>query len=74
MQQITIKVGAKLFQWDSRQVWVNHASRNFRDAGVRGGDVICVASDGRVCNLGIDFRLAEEEVAYPVTVYRVREE
>ena len=55
-----------LFQFVSMRDWIMNASRRFRSYGVTHGDVVCRDAKGRVCEVGLDFKRAHDESAYPV--------
>src|SRR5690606_37499250 len=70
--RIAIEPGERLFQFDSKQEWINHASRIWRFHGVRSEDTVCVDALGRLVNIGKHFADAERDRAYPIVVYRLR--
>lgn len=59
-----------LFRFVSFGDWVGHATQKFQRAGVKGKDVVCLDSKGRVCRIGKDFMAADADGAFPVTAYR----
>lgn len=70
--RIAIEPGERLFQFDSKQEWINHASRIWRFHGVSTLDTVCVDALGRLVNIGKHFADAERDRAYPIVVYRLR--
>lgn len=68
--KITIEVGEKLFEFSSLEHWSSSARRYFQRSNVRSGDVVCVDTLGRVCNVGTQFMRADREGTYPITAYR----
>ena len=48
-------------EWYSFQNWVNHATRD-----IGGMNAACYDAKGRRCLIGKDFKLADEEGAFPV--------
>jgi hypothetical protein len=68
---VTVTVGHKLFEFASFNAWVDFAQRFFRSAGVHDVDVLCLDAKGRVCRAGKQFRVARDNNAFPVTVYRI---
>lgn len=69
-----IKHGEKLFEFRSKMDWVNKAQRIWRFHEVRAADTICVDQLGRICNIGKHFMDAERDNAYPIEVFRMRED
>ena len=69
---IQVTVGRKLFEFTSKQDWVNHAAMRFEESRHGSVDTLCVASDGEIVFDGGGFRRAKERGAYPVTVYSLR--
>ena len=51
-------------QWSSMQDWINHATRDIGGMNAACYDIKC-----RRCLIGKDFRIADEENAYPVSYW-----
>ncbi len=68
----TIQPGPYLFEFSSYQDWVNRAHRLWRQHGVASDLTVCIDMNGRVCTFGRDFSVAENDGAYPVRVYMIR--
>ena len=66
---ITITVGPELFSFTSEENWVRTAQCKFNAAGVAGTDVLCIDAKGRVCEIGLQFKRATSDGAYPIKVY-----
>ena len=62
---MNIQTGEKLFEFRSKQDWINKASRIWRFHQVRSENTICVDQQGRICNIGAHFMTAERDNAYP---------
>lgn len=69
-----IQTGPLLFQFDSKQEWINKAQRIWKKNLVRAEETILIDSHGRVCRIGKDFMSAETDNAYPIKVYLARED
>jgi hypothetical protein len=69
VNELTIYVGEFLFEFRSYQTWVNKAQSWFRNCGHRSDDCICIDAMGRIVSIGLHFRRAEQEDAFPVKVY-----
>ena len=69
-----IKTGRKLFEFSSKQDWINRAQRVWRSNLVRSEETICIDQLGRICRIGKDFMSAERDSAYPIEVFMVRED
>ena len=69
---MTIKPGEKLFQFASKQDWINKAQRIWRFHGVRAESTVCVDQQGRICTIGLHFMAAERDNAYPIEVFMQR--
>lgn len=67
-QPLSIKVRRELFQFSSKQDWINRAQRLYRDCGVRQGHYITVDAAGHVIHMGKCF----DHAAYPVTCYELQ--
>ncbi len=66
--------GDKLFEFSSKQQWINKAQQIWKFHEVRAADTICVDQLGRLCNIGKHFMDAERDNAYPIEVFRMRED
>ena len=66
--------GKKLFQFDSKQHWINKAQTIWRRHLVRAEETVCVDQLGRICRIGKDFMSAERDGAYPIEVFMARED
>lgn len=78
MTYITIRVDRELFRWDTFQVWVNHAARDFRRARAGGdlptsGGYICIDHAGYICDIGKDFMAARDAGRFPVIVWKTED-
>lgn len=71
---MNIEHGEKLFEFGSKQAWINHAQTIWRRHGVRANDTICVDQLGRICGWGAHFTAAERDNAYPIEVFRLRQD
>lgn len=69
-----IKTGPKLFQFDSKQHWINKAQNIWKRHCVRASETILVDQRGRIVTIGKDFMTAERDDAYPIEVYLARED
>lgn len=69
-----IKTGPKLFSFDSKARWINHASKIWRRHCVTAAETILVDQKGRIVTIGKDFMTAERDDAYPIDVYLARED
>ena len=67
-----IEHGEKLFEFASKQHWINKAQRIWKFHEVRAADTVCVDQLGRMCNIGKHFMDAELDNAYPIEVFRLR--
>ena len=67
----TITVGDPLFEFDSKQHWVNKGRSWYATCGYRLHEVIALDAIGRVVVSGKEFMRAEDEGTYPVTVYPI---
>jgi hypothetical protein len=66
----------KLFQFSSKQDWINNASRLFAkyknpEDSFAVAPLICVDTTGHLCAIGADFQEAENKGSYPISVYRL---
>lgn len=64
-----IELGEKQFEFSSYENWCNKAQGWFLSRGLRGQDVLCLDTKGRICDIGMQFKRAKDDDAYPVTVY-----
>lgn len=71
---MTIQTGEKLFEFVSKQNWINQAQRIWRFHGVRSENTVCVDQLGRICNVGKHFADAERDNAYPIEVFLLRQD
>ena len=71
---MNIQTGEKLFEFRSKQDWINKASRIWRFHQVRSETTICVDQQGRICNIGAHFMTAERDNAYPIEVFLLRQD
>lgn len=69
---ITLFIGPVLFEFESFDDWVRCAQQSYSAADVDSRTAIAVDSFGRACVVGRDFRVAQEDSAYPVKVYLLR--
>lgn len=67
-----IQPGKKLFEFRSKQDWINKAQRIWRFHGVNADRTVCVDQLGRICQIGMHFAAAERDGAYPIEVYMLR--
>ena len=72
MNSVTVTLGDKLFAFASKQEWVNRGPRIWRVHQATDGRAIAIDAKGRICQSGREFMRAEDDGAYPVTVYRVQ--
>ncbi len=69
-----IVVGEKLFEFASQIEWVNKAKSWYANSGVATCDTVAVDERGRICTRGKHFMRADEQGAYPISVYAVDDE
>lgn len=69
-----IKTGPELFEFDSKQRWINHAQKIWKRHCVKASETILVDRLGRIVTIGKDFATAETDNAYPIKVYLARED
>lgn len=69
---MNIQHGEKLFDFRSKQEWINKAQRIWRFHEVKADHTICVDQLGRLCNIGAHFMAAERDNVYPIEVFRLR--
>lgn len=72
MNTVTVTLGEKLFEFSSKQDWINKGPRIWRVHQATDGIAISIDAMGRICQCGADFSRAARDNSYPVTVYRVR--
>lgn len=72
MNTVTVTLGEKLFEFSSKQDWINKGPRIWRVHQATSGSAISIDARGRICQCGAEFARAEKDDAYPVTVYRVQ--
>ena len=70
MPVIKVDLGEELFTFTSEQHWINKARSWFGSLDMKPRDYICIDSDGRVCQKGLEFMRATKENTYPITVYK----
>ena len=69
MVPITV-LAEEITNFHSKNEWINKASS--RLAGFSMSEkIICVDQNNCVCTIGLDFRIAEEHILYPVTAFRL---
>lgn len=69
VSHITVAAGRELFEFTTFENWCNSAQSKFMLAGVTGKDVLCIDSQGRVCQKGLEFMRARDDGSFPVRVY-----
>lgn len=69
---MNIQTGQKLFEFASKNDWINNAQRIWKFHEVRAEDTLCVDQLGRICSFGKHFSDAERDQAYPIVVFRLR--
>lgn len=72
MNAVTVQLGEKLFEFASKQDWINKGPRIWRVHQATDGRAISIDAKGRICQCGAEFARAERDNAYPVSVYRVQ--
>lgn len=72
MNKVTVTLGEKLFEFSSKQDWVNKGPRIWRIHQATNGRAISIDAKGRICQCGAEFSRAEKDDAYPISVYRVQ--
>ncbi len=63
-----------LFDFASFEDWCSAAQRRFAQNHVTCADTLCIDTKGRICEVGLHFSIARDENAYPIHVYRMRNE
>lgn len=71
METVTVTLGEKLFEFSSKQDWVNRGPRIWRVHQATDGRAIAIDTKGRICQMGGHFMRAEVDGSYPISVYRV---
>ncbi len=69
---MNIELGEKLFEFRSKQDWINRADRIWRLHETNAQHTVCVDQLGRICGWGKHFADAERDNAYPIEVFRLR--
>jgi len=69
---MSIQHGEKLFEFRSKQDWINRANRIWKRHETASSRTICVDQLGRICGWGEHFSAAERDNAYPIEVFRLR--
>ena len=69
---MNIELGEKLFEFRSKQDWINRARRMWRMHETNPQHTVCVDQLGRICEWGKHFADAERDNAYPIEVFRLR--
>ena len=70
MPEITVNAGDEVFSFSSFENWCDTAKGKFASAGLHGDDSICVDTQGRICQKGLEFMRARDDGSFPVRVYR----
>ena len=71
---MNIELGEKLFEFRSQQDWINRANRIWRLHETNAQQTVCVDKLGRICGWGKHFADAERDNAYPIEVFRLRQD
>ena len=69
-----ISHGKKLFEFRSKLDWINRANRIWKYHQVDARHTVCVDQLGRICAWGKHFSAADLDNAYPIEVFRLRED
>jgi len=69
MVPITVLV-EEITVFHSKKEWINKASTRLTGFPMS-EKIICVDQNNCVCTIGEDFRVAEENILYPITAYRL---
>ena len=69
---MNIELGEKLFEFSSKQDWINRANRIWRLHETNAQRNVCIDQLGRICGWGKHFADAERDNAYPIEVFRLR--
>ena len=68
-----VELGEKLFEFSSQQDWINRAQRAWNRLGLRADkDTVVIDTKGRICRIGRDFMIADDDSSYPISVYLYR--
>jgi hypothetical protein len=70
MASLEIQVD-KIAVFENKQAWINRAQRVFSVRDKYRESFICFDVNGNEAFIGEDFRIAEEQNLYPITVYRL---
>lgn len=70
---IAVTLGRELFAFKSHAEWCDTARWRFERCGELLADTVCLDAKGRICTRGLHFAQADEEGAFPIVVYAVRE-
>ena len=71
-KEMNIEVGEKLFEFKSKQDWINRAQRIWKQHRANAQDTVCIDQKGRICGFGLHFITAEQDNAYPIEVFWMR--
>ena len=71
MPGITVNAGDEVFSFSDFENWCDTAKKKFEGAGLRGRNVICIDTRGRVCHSGREFMRARDDRSFPVRVFKV---
>lgn len=69
---MNIEVGEKLFEFKSKQDWINRAQRIWKQYQANAQNTVCIDQKGRICGWGLHFSTAEQDDAYPIEVFWMR--
>lgn len=72
MNNITVTVGEKFFDFESFEQWVNKASLWYYTRTNGTSHCLSVDSVGRICLTGKEFMRARDEGSFPISVYAAR--
>jgi len=72
MNTIAVQLGQKLFEFASKQDWINRGQRIWRVHRATDGRALAIDTKGRICQMGAHFSRAENDGSYPISVYRVQ--
>lgn len=72
MNTVTVTLGEKLFEFASKQDWVNKGPRIWRVHQATEHRSIAIDTKGRICQMGAHFSRAELDQSYPISVYRTQ--
>jgi hypothetical protein len=71
---VNIEPGEMLFEFRSKQDWINRAQRIWKLHEVSEQNTVCIDQRGRICRWGEHFAAAERDGAYPIQVFRLRKD